>query len=369
MRVELGSRGYSILIGRELLASAAGLIADEVGHRRCVIITDRNVAGLYLQQLEASLLSCGDYAGSVVLPAGEASKSFSQFERLVEKLIGMGVERGDMLVALGGGVIGDLVGFAASVLRRGVRFVQIPTTLLAQVDSSVGGKTGINSSHGKNLIGTFHQPSLVLIDTDVLDTLPRRELLAGYAEVVKYGLIDRAEFFAWLEKNLGRIVDGDPEARAYAVTTSCKAKAAVVAADERESGRRALLNLGHTFGHALEAWAGYDGSLLHGEGVAIGEVLAFQFSERLGLCPSGVSGRVARHLQQAGLPTAISDIATSSSPTVEELLRHMQQDKKVKGGELVLVLARNIGESFIQKSSPLAELKDFLTEKVFREQG
>ena len=329
------------------------------------MITDANVAALYLDALMTSLKDAGLAASAITLPAGEATKSFPPLIETVEQLLEMGVERGDLVIALGGGVIGDFAGFAASILRRGVRFVQIPTTLLAQVDSSVGGKTGINSKHGKNLIGAFHQPELVIIDTDVLDTLPRRELAAGYAEVAKYGLNDDADFFAWLERNGPRIIAGDQQARIHAIANSCRAKARVVAEDEREAGRRALLNLGHTFGHALEAWGGYSGRVLHGEGVSVGMVMAFELSERLGYCPAGVAARVEKHLQGVGLPTRINDFtknlpADQPGPTVDMLLASMAQDKKVEGGKLVFIMANDVGESKIDPSVPVKALKSYL---------
>jgi len=365
VRVELGARGYDIEIGPGLLASSGEMIKARLGRRKCAVITDANVAALYLDALMTSLKDAGLAASAITLPAGEATKSFPPLIETVEQLLEMGVERGDLVIALGGGVIGDFAGFAASILRRGVRFVQIPTTLLAQVDSSVGGKTGINSKHGKNLIGAFHQPELVIIDTDVLDTLPRRELAAGYAEVAKYGLIDDADFFVWLEENGPRIIAGDQQARIHAIANSCRAKARVVAEDEREAGRRALLNLGHTFGHALEAWGGYSGRVLHGEGVSVGMVMAFELSERLGYCPAGVAARVEKHLQGVGLPTRINDFtknlpADQPGPTVDMLLASMAQDKKVEGGKLVFIMANGVGESKIDPSVPVKALKSYL---------
>jgi 3-dehydroquinate synthase len=297
----------------------------------------------------------------MVVAPGESSKSFPVLAQVSEQLLELGVERGDVVVALGGGVVGDLGGFAASILRRGVRLVQIPTTLLAQVDSSVGGKTGIDTAQGKNLIGAFHQPSLVLADISVLDTLSPREFRAGYAEVMKYGLLGDAPFFAWLEHSWPRIFSGDGPERAEAIATSCRAKTAIVEADEREeSGIRALLNLGHTFGHALEAYAGYSDRLLHGEAIAIGMRMAFTFSAEEGLCAEGDAARVERHLAAVGLPAEIADIP-GEAPSAERLLALMAQDKKVQGGKLALVLVRGIGQAFVERNIPMDRLSAFLT--------
>lgn len=363
VHVALGERAYDVLIGPDLLAEAGRLVAGRLGKARCGIVTDENVAKHYLPLLEASLRAEGRHKGSIVLPAGEATKSFGALAPLCERLLEMGLERGDLVVALGGGVIGDLAGFAAGILRRGVRFVQIPTSLLAQVDSSVGGKTGINTSQGKNLIGVFHQPSLVIADTDALKTLPPREMRAGYAEVVKYGLLGDAGFFAWLEKAHEGIFSFDHETLATAIETSVKAKAAIVARDEHETGERALLNLGHTFGHALEAWTGYSDRLLHGEGVAIGICLAFRFSESLGLCPKGTAERVVRHIEAVGLPTHIADIPGGTADA-DELVRLMGQDKKVRDGRLTFILARDIGEAFISRDIEEAQVREFLVREV-----
>ena len=316
------------------------------------------MADLYLKRLKASLgKAC---LGEVVVAPGEASKSFPVLAEVCEQLLALGVERGDVVVALGGGVVGDLAGFAASILRRGVRFVQIPTTLLAQVDSSVGGKTGIDTPQGKNLIGAFHQPSLVLADISVLETLTPRDFRSGYAEVMKYGLLGDAPFFAWLEAHWPKVFSGKGEARASAIATSCRAKTAIVEADEREeSGTRALLNLGHTFGHALEAFAGYSDRLLHGEAIAIGMRLAFSFSAELDLCPASDVNRVEAHLVHVGLPGRIGDIL-GGLPTPDELLQLMAQDKKVKGGKLALVLVHGIGQAFIERDVPMNRLRTFL---------
>lgn len=365
VHVPLGDRAYDVLIGPDLLAEAGRLIAGRLGKARCGIVTDENVAKHHLAALEASLRAEGRHKGSIVLPAGEPTKSFRELGPLCERLLELGLERGDLVVAFGGGVIGDLAGFAAGILRRGVRFVQIPTTLLAQVDSSVGGKTGINTPQGKNLIGVFHQPSLVIADTDVLKTLPPREMRAGYAEVVKYGLLGDANFFRWLEAAYDGVFGFDLETLVTAIETSVKAKAAIVERDEHETGDRALLNLGHTFGHALEAWTGYSDRLLHGEGVAIGMCLAFRFSERLGLCPEGTAARVAAHIAAVGLPTKIADIPGSTADAAE-LVRLMGQDKKVKDGRLTFILVRDIGQAFVSRDVDEATVRDFLASEIDR---
>jgi 3-dehydroquinate synthase len=362
--VDLGARSYRIEIGAGLLGQTGAIIAALAPRAKCAVVTDENVAALHLETLQESLKSAEAPAlPAIVLPPGENSKRFPVAERLCERLLELGVERRDLVIALGGGVIGDLAGFAASILRRGAPVVQIPTTLLAQVDSSIGGKTGVNTAQGKNLVGTFHQPSLVIADTDVLDTLPPREFRAGYAEVVKYGLLGDAPFFSWLEANRERIFHGnDPAARSYAIGTSCRAKAEIVAGDELETGQRGLLNLGHTFGHALEAWAGYGDLLLHGEAVAIGMTLAFELSEEMGLCPAGAAERVAAHLRAAGLRASISDLANAGAglPEAGALIGHMTQDKKVKGGRMTFVLARGVGDAFLTQDVDLGRLERFL---------
>lgn len=361
--VPLGGRSYDVLIGPDMLTEAGRLVAGRLGKARCGIVTDENVARHHLATLEASLRAEGRHKGSIALPAGEPTKSFAALGPLCERLLEMGLERGDLVVAFGGGVIGDLAGFAAGILRRGIRFVQIPTTLLAQVDSSVGGKTGINTPQGKNLIGVFHQPSLVIADTDVLKTLPPREMRAGYAEVVKYGLLGDAGFFTWLEQAYEGIFTFDQETLVTAIETSVKAKSAIVARDEHETGDRALLNLGHTFGHALEAWTGYSDRLLHGEGVAIGTCLAFRFSESLGLCPRGTAERVSRHMKAVGLPTRIADIPGGNADS-DELVRLMGQDKKVRDGRLTFILVRGIGEAFISRDIEEAQVRAFLAAEI-----
>ncbi|MDR7035368.1 3-dehydroquinate synthase/shikimate kinase/3-dehydroquinate synthase [Methylobacterium sp. BE186] len=357
-----GGRDYDILIGRGLLAGAGARVAA-LGARAAVIVTDETVAGLYGDRVRASLEAAGLRSGVIAVAPGEASKSYATYAAVSDGLLAHRVERNDLVVALGGGVVGDLAGFAAATLRRGVRFVQAPTTLLAQVDSSVGGKTGINSPLGKNLIGAFHQPRLVLADTAALDTLTEREMRAGYAEVAKYGLIGDAGFFAWCEANWRGIFAGEAQ-RDEAVAICCRAKAGVVVRDEREDGERALLNLGHTFGHALERLTGYDsGRLVHGEGVAIGLALAFRFSARLGLCPGQEAGRVANHLALAGLPTRLQQVPGGCGGA-EAILDAMAQDKKVRDGALTFILARGIGQSFIAPGIDRAEVRAFLDDEL-----
>ena len=363
--VNLGNRSYDIHIGENLLQETGRCIAPLLNRPFTAIVTDENVARHHLKTLEASLAAAGIKSVAIILPAGEKTKSFAALSDLCEKLLASGVERRDRIIALGGGVIGDLAGFAAAILRRGIDFVQIPTTLLAQVDSSVGGKTGINSAHGKNLIGAFLQPMKVLADTSLLETLPRRELAAGYAEVAKYGLLGNSSFFEWLETNAELLMRGDAQARAHAIHQSCSAKAAIVAEDETEQGVRALLNLGHTFGHALESATGYSNRLLHGEGVSIGMVQAFRFSERLKHCKPGTADRVARHLKAVGLPTHMNDIE-GSLPPIADLVAKMRQDKKAQSGRLTFILARSIGDAFIAKNIPDDEVTAFLKEDIER---
>ena len=361
--VSLGSRSYNVLIGPGLLQETGRLIATRIGKGRCGVVTDENVARHHLATLEASLKAENRLAGSIVLPPGESTKCFAQLTKLSEGLLEMGLERGDFVVAFGGGVIGDLAGFAAGILRRGIRFVQIPTSLLAQVDSSVGGKTGINTPQGKNLIGVFHQPSLVIADTEVLATLPEREMRAGYAEVVKYGLLGDAAFFDWLESQWNGVFGNSGPDLSRAIETSVKAKADIVARDEFETGDRALLNLGHTFGHALEAWTGYSSRLLHGEGVAIGMAQAFRFSESEGLCPPGTAARVATHLSAVGLPTRLADIPGDKADA-DTLLRLMGQDKKVRDGKLTFILVRDIGQAFVARDVDPAKVRAFLEREI-----
>lgn len=363
VRVPLGSRSYDILIGPGLIGRAGGEITARIKGRRAAIVTDENVGPLYLEALMDSLQTDGIEAVSLTLPAGEKTKCFENLITVVDLALSARLERNDMIIALGGGVIGDLAGFAAGIVKRGVRFVQIPTSLLAQVDSSVGGKTGINTRHGKNLVGVFHQPDLVLADADSLGTLSQREFRAGYAEVAKYGLIDKPEFFAWLEANWKDVFSGGPS-RIEAIAASCRAKAAVVAADERENGARALLNLGHTFGHALEAAVQYDSArLVHGEGVSIGMVLAHEFSTRLNHASRDDADRVRKHLKEVGLPVTIGEIP-GEMPPAEQLMEAIAQDKKVKSGKLTFILTRGVGQSFIADDVPASEVISFLKEKL-----
>ncbi|MEE8332991.1 MAG: 3-dehydroquinate synthase [Alphaproteobacteria bacterium] len=361
--LDLGARSYDILVGPGLLASAGAHIKPVLRQKSVVIVTDANVAKYHLATLEHALAEVGIDSQAIVLEPGEQAKEFPRFAQLVDQILDTRPERASMLVALGGGVIGDLTGFAASVVLRGIEFTQIPTTLLAQVDSSVGGKTGINTRHGKNLVGAFYQPRLVLADTKVLDTLPRRELLAGYAETVKYGLLGDAGFFDWLDANADGLLAGDSDARRYAIVESCRAKARIVAEDEREGGARALLNLGHTFGHALETETGFGKVLLHGEAVAIGMAMAFDLSARLGLCAQDDVRRVRRHLAAVGLPCGLDALdGTRLNPAA--LIAHMRQDKKVRDGRITFILTRGIGEAFITDDVDVAEVEALLTDAV-----
>ena len=363
VNVALGERAYDIVIGNHLLASAGAMIAKHRKGANVAIVTDGTVGPLHAPALEASLDATGIRHCRITVPAGEASKCWTVLEQVVDQILAARLERGDLVVALGGGVVGDLAGFAASIVRRGMGFVQIPTTLLAQVDSSVGGKTGINSRHGKNLIGAFYQPDLVLADMDVLDTLSTREFTAGYAEIAKYGLIDDPAFFTWLEDNWRHVFQGG-SARAHAIATSCRAKAAVVARDERETGDRALLNLGHTFGHALEAYTRYDSTrLVHGEAVAIGMAQAFRFSAMKGLCSADDAARVETHLKAVGLPTRLAQIP-GTPPDRETLMNAIAQDKKVARGALTFILARGIGKSFIARDVARTDVEAFLESEI-----
>jgi 3-dehydroquinate synthase len=360
--VALGARSYDIVIGRGILASLGERIKSLRASARVAIISDEGVASHHLAAAEAALKSASVDCTRIVVPAGESSKSYAIFEKVCEAIIAARIERNDLVVALGGGVIGDLAGFAASCVRRGLDFVQVPTSLLAQVDSSVGGKTGINSRQGKNLIGAFHQPALVIADTALLDTLPKREFRAGYAEVAKYGLLGDAAFFAWLEKNWQDVFAGGP-AREHAIAVCCRAKAGIVARDERETGERALLNLGHTFGHALEAACGFSERLLHGEAVALGMVLAFEFSARKGLITAADSARASAHIAAVGLPTHLKDVR-GGIPPVDVLMDLIAQDKKVRRGALTFILVRGIGRAFVETNIDAAELRKFLTGKM-----
>jgi 3-dehydroquinate synthase len=361
VQVALGARSYDILIEQGALDRAGDRLRDYARKGRLVVVTDAHVAAAQLPRLDAALRASGVAVEPIILPAGEQTKSWRHLEQLLDALLDLEIERGDHVVALGGGVIGDLVGFAASILKRGCHFIQVPTTLLAQVDSSVGGKTAINTRAGKNLVGSFYQPALVLIDPSTLDSLPPRETRAGYAEVVKYGLIDDPAFFAWCESDGHRLLAGDHDAREYAIEKSVRAKAAIVADDEREtSGRRALLNLGHTFGHALEADTGFSDTLLHGEAVAAGMALAFRYSARLGLCPPADAERVTAHLRSVGLPFDLASAhVTANGPA---LVAHMLHDKKMAAGTLPFLLARGIGQTFLSKNVALDDVAAFLDE-------
>jgi len=363
--VALGARTYDIVIGRGVLADLGKRIAALKPGAAAAIVTDETVAARHLDAAEAALGAAGIRASSIVLPSGEATKSWPRLEELCERLIEARIERNDVVIALGGGVIGDLAGFAAAILRRGLDVVQVPTTLLAQVDSSVGGKTAINSRHGKNLVGAFHQPILVIADTALLDTLPAREFRAGYAELAKFGLLGDAGFFAWLEANWQDVFAGSPGnfAREHAIAVACRGKAGVVARDERETGERALLNLGHTFGHAFEAAAGFSEKLLHGEAVALGIVCAFEFSTRLALMSSNDAGRVAQHLAAVGLPTRLSDVPALRTDA-DALMNLIAQDKKVKRGKLAFILVRGIGQAFVARDVDPGEVRAFLAEKL-----
>lgn len=365
IEVELGERAYDIHVGNDLIARAGALIAPLLSKPETVVVTDKNVAEHWLQPLVSSLKEAGIETRTLIMEPGEATKSYKNLITVTDFLLETPVERRSVIIALGGGVIGDLTGFAAATTLRGIDFVQIPTSLLAQVDSSVGGKTGINTAHGKNLIGAFHQPRLVLADIETLKTLPDRERQAGYAEVVKYGLIGDATFFSWLEENGARVLSGDQQSLRHAIMHSCRTKSQVVGADEREKGMRALLNFGHTFGHALEVENAYSPALLHGEAVAIGSVLALALSERTSLCPNGCAKRLAAHLQSVGMAHRISQIDGACDWTAPALLDHMRLDKKVTAGKLTFILARDIGDAFVtnevDESDVLSVLEESLT--------
>ena len=360
--VALAERTYDIAIGRGLVASLGARIKALRPGAKAAIVTDATVAKHHLAAAEAALKSAGIESMAVTVAPGEGSKNFATFEKVSESIIASRIERGDLVVALGGGVIGDLAGYAAASVRRGLDFVQVPTTLLSQVDSSVGGKTGINSSHGKNLVGAFHQPILVIADTALLDTLPEREFRSGYAEVAKFGLLGDAAFFTWLEANWKEVFTGGP-AREQAIAVCCRGKASIVSRDERETGERALLNLGHTFGHALEADAGFSQRLVLGEAVALGCALAFEFSARKGLIGADVAKRASAHLAAVGLPTQLSQVQ-GGVPGVDALMDLIAQDKKVKRGKLTFILARGIGQAFIENDVDSAQVRAFLTEKL-----
>ena len=363
--VSLGARAYDIHIGGNLLEAAGDLLMPILERPRSVIVTDENVFAAQGARLTDALNKSGIETDVITLAPGEATKSFAQLETLAQRLLELGIERNDVVIAFGGGVIGDLTGFASAVLRRGCRFAQIPTTLLAQVDSAVGGKTGINTPQGKNLVGAFHQPSIVIADQTSLETLPPRELRAGYAEVVKYGLINDLSFFEWLEEEHQQVLDGgDINARIHAVKKSCLAKAAIVADDELEKGSRALLNLGHTFGHAIEGVYGYNNAVLHGEAVAVGMVLALEYSARQGMCDAAEAQRVKTHLKKCGMPATLKDLPANDAMTPANLLAVMLQDKKVERGSLSLILARAIGDAFIAKDADTDDILSFLKESA-----
>jgi 3-dehydroquinate synthase len=363
VNVALGERSYEIGIGRGQLATLGERIAKLRPGCKAAIVTDANVARHHLAAAEAALAGVGIASTSIEVPAGESSKSFRHLEQVCDALIAAKIERGDLVIALGGGVVGDLAGFAAAVVRRGVDYVQVPTSLLAQVDSSVGGKTAINSRHGKNLIGSFYQPMLVVADTAVLNTLPEREFRAGYAEVVKYGFLGDADFFEWLDANWRDVFAGGP-AREHAIAVSCRAKAAIVARDERETGDRMLLNLGHTFGHAFEAAAGFSDRLLHGEAVGLGMSLAFEFSARRGLIAKQEAERAIAHLATVGLPTHVRAIPGLNWPGIDSMMDLISQDKKVKRGRLTFILVRGIGQAFVTRDVDASELRSFLEDKL-----
>jgi 3-dehydroquinate synthase len=364
--VALGDRAYDIVIGRGVLASLGARVAALRPGVRTAIVTDRTVAKHWLEPAERSLTEAGIPTSRIIVEEGEVSKTYAGLEKVSEALIAARIERNDLVIALGGGVVGDLAGFAAAILRRGVDFVQVPTSLLAQVDSSVGGKTGINSPKGKNLLGAFHQPVLVIADTSVLDTLSPRQFRAGYAEVAKYGVLGDEAFFSWLESNHADIFSGGA-AREHAIATSCRAKAAIVSRDERENGERALLNLGHTFGHALEAATGFSDRLFHGEGVSVGMVLAAEFSARLGMIAEADAARVERHLASVGLPTHLQDIAGFAQEGLADadaLMALMAQDKKVKRGKLTFILLQAVGRAVVANDVEPALVRDFLQQKL-----
>jgi 3-dehydroquinate synthase len=362
VQVALADRSYGIVIGRGLLASLGPRIKALRPGSKVAVVCDETVARHHLGAAESSLKSAGIETARIIVADGEGSKSYATFATVCESIIAARIERGDLIIALGGGVVGDLAGFAAASVRRGIDYVQVPTTLLAQVDSSVGGKTGINSRHGKNLIGAFHQPIMVIADTGLLDTLPRRQFAAGYAEVAKYGLLGDAAFFAWLESNWQDVFSGGAS-REHAIAVCCRAKAGIVARDERETGERALLNLGHTFGHALEAAAGFSGRLLHGEAIALGMVLAFELSARLGLAPAAETERVRAHLAAVDVPTHLKGI-DGGAPDVDQLMDLIAQDKKVKRGRLTFILVRGVGQAFVANDVDAADVRAFLKQRL-----
>ena len=357
--VGLGERSYEVLVGPDLLDGAGARIAPFLKRKRLAVVSDETVWALHGARLNASLEHAGLAVTPVIVAPGEQTKSFEGLADVIDRLLALELDRGDVVVAFGGGVVGDLTGFAAAIYKRGIDFVQIPTTLLAQVDSSVGGKTDIDTSRGKNLVGAFHQPRLVLADLGVLDTLSDREMRAGYSEVIKYGLLGDFGFFEWLEAHGEQVLAREPAALTAAVARSVEMKAEIVAEDETEQGRRALLNLGHTFGHALEAETGFGDGLLHGEAVAAGQALAFRFSAMQGFCPTQGATRAAAAIAQAGLPTTLADVAPKPFDA-DRLVRHMAQDKKAEGGKLTFILARGLGEAFVAKDVDAGAVRAFL---------
>ncbi|MEZ5648141.1 MAG: 3-dehydroquinate synthase [Alphaproteobacteria bacterium] len=363
LHLALGSRSYDIVVGDGLLHQAGTLIAPVLQHPRTIIVTDAAVVDPYLKILKQSLSTSGIVVDHIIVPSGEATKSFAELQRICEMALELGMDRATTLIALGGGVVGDLTGFAASILLRGVDFIQIPTTLLAQVDSSVGGKTAIDCEAGKNLVGSFHQPRLVIADTETLNTLPRRDLIGGYAEIVKYGFIRDLGFFNWLEDHAREVLSGNSELRTEAILTSCRHKAEVVAMDEKEVGDRALLNFGHTFAHALEAETGFGSVLLHGEAVAIGMIMAFDFSVRLGLCSMGDADRARQHLQGLGLPVTLPNLRQQTWH-LTALLQRMARDKKAMDGKLTFILTKGIGHAFVARDIPHQEVESFLSDAI-----
>ena len=359
--VELAGRAYEVVIGKGLIAKAGQYCLPFAKRRRIAVVGDATVLDLHGQALREGLLQGGVEPAVISVPSGEESKSFAELEWVSDELLALELDRGDLICAFGGGVVGDLAGFAAAIYKRGIDFIQIPTTLLAQVDSSVGGKTAIDTPRGKNLIGAFHQPRLVLADLDVLNTLPDRQMRAGYAEVIKYGLLGDAHFFDWLVENGADVLSRQPGALAYAVARSVEMKAEIVAEDEKEAGRRALLNLGHTFGHALEAEVGFGDALFHGEAVALGSAQAFRFSASLGLCAPADAVRAEQAIAAVGLPTRLDQIANARPFAADALIAHMANDKKAEAGKLTFILARSIGDAFVEKGVDTARLRDFMS--------
>ena len=360
IHIALPANSYDILIGRNLFTAAMAELLPFIENRQIILISDEQVGPLYLEKIENALTPHARSIHRALVPAGEASKSFACFEKLVNEILALNIDRRALIIAIGGGVVGDLAGYVAASLLRGIDFIQVPTSLLAQVDSSVGGKTGINTPAGKNLVGAFYQPKMVLADIEMLSSLPLRELKAGYAEIVKYGLLGDADFFDWLEVNGAELLAGNPDKLVEAVRISCQAKADIVARDEKETGQRALLNLGHTFAHALEAEAGYDGRLLHGEAVACGLRLAFGFSRHLGLCSGQDEMRVAGHLHGLGLPAALGDLPVIADMSSAQIIAHMRKDKKTRDGKLTFILVEKIGKAFVEHEIDEQSLHDYL---------